>query len=232
MVPRLLNELLGCPEIVRVVITLNIPEHIELPYDERVVITANESPKGFAENHNTAFQQCGTPYFCSMNPDIQLQGDPFSPLLGALESMDASIAAPMVINSQGIVEDSVRSFPTLSSLLSKLFVGAQGRYPIEQHEECRCVHWAAGMFHLFRSADFRRLQGYDQDFFLYYEDVDICMRAWKAGMRVIACPTAVVIHDAQRTSRRSIRYLQWHLTSLIRYWMKHSGPLPRLSGCD
>lgn len=220
---HLVEELLRCPEVRQVYVTLNIPELIELPSADRLIVKENINPAGFATNHNAAFAECKTQFFCSMNPDVKLQDNLFPHLLKVLESMDASIIAPMVINCRGDVEDSARYFPTFSSLLMKAFFGVKRRYLIEENDTCFCVHWLAGMFHLFRSSDFKRLHGYDPDFFLYYEDVDICMRAWKVGMKVVACPTAVVIHDAQRASRRNIKYLRWHLLSMTRYFLKHRG---------
>ena len=68
---------------------------------------------------------------------------------------------------------------------------------------------------LFRSLDFRRLGGFDEGFYLYYEGVDICLRAWKRGMKVAACTDVDVIHDARRRSRRNLRHLRAHLASLV-----------------
>ena len=82
------------------------------------------------------------------------------------------------------------------------------------------------MFVLFRSADFEKLRGFDPKFFLYYEDVDICVRAAKVGIGLIVCPSAVVIHDARRDSHRSLRHLRWHLASMGRYFLKYWGRLP------
>ena len=88
--------------------------------------------------------------------------------------------------------------------------------------------WVAGMFMLFRSQDFARLGGFDEAFFLYYEDVDICVRAWKQGMKIVACPQVSVVHDARRDSHRSARHIRWHLASMVRYFFKHWGRLPHV----
>jgi GT2 family glycosyltransferase len=60
------------------------------------------------------------------------------------------------------------------------------------------VDWVAGMFLLIRTEAFRALGGFDEGFHLYYEDVDFCARAWKAGWKVQVHPEVSVIHDAQR----------------------------------
>ena len=71
---------------------------------------------------------------------------------------------------------------------------------------------------LFPSGIFERLGGFDERYFLYYEDVDICGRLRLQGHEVVLCPQAKVTHHAQRTSHRSVRYLRWHLTSMLRFF--------------
>ena len=96
-----------------------------------------------------------------------------------------------------------------------------GRYPFSVGDETFSANWVGGMFMLFRAEDYRRVGGFDEGFFLYYEDVDICTRLWATGSRVRACPKAQVIHNARRTSRRTLRYMGWHASSMVRYLGKH-----------
>jgi N-acetylglucosaminyl-diphospho-decaprenol L-rhamnosyltransferase len=87
--------------------------------------------------------------------------------------------------------------------------------------------WVAGMCMFFDSAVFRALKGFDEGFFLYYEDVDICARVWRSGSVVVACPAASVTHDAQRASRRQWRHMRWHAQSMARYFWKYGWRLPK-----
>lgn len=80
---------------------------------------------------------------------------------------------------------------------------------------------------LFRANDFGAINGFDEKFFLYYEDVDICTRLWKANKRIELVLQASVIHKAQHMSHRNLRYLLWHLTSMVRYFLKHWLRFPR-----
>lgn len=229
MVIRLVSSLLTCPEVVQIIVTRNVPEVLALPADSRILVIDNSSPRGFGVNHNAAFQHCRQPFFCPLNPDIELIANPFPQLLALFES-DESVAltAPMVRSLDGAQEDSVRHFPTVTSLLRKALSGADGRYSVSPGQASFSPEWVAGMFMLFSSRNFVRLGGFDERFFLYYEDVDICVRAWNAGMRVLVCPSVFVIHDARRDSHRSLRHLRWHLTSMARYFFRHWGRLPRL----
>jgi len=226
MVESLVADLLRFPEVGLITITCNIPEPLQIPENPKIVFVQNVKPAGFAANHNAAFRDCRLPYFCPLNPDVQLPVNPFSFLLAVLQEPNAAIVAPIVRNSLDAVEDSMRFFPTIRSLLSKALGGVDGRHAVYTAPLFFYPEWVAGMFMLFRSSSFAQLGGFDPHFFLYYEDVDICIRVWKGGMKVLACPRAFVVHDAQRSSRRNLQHLRWHLASMARYFFKHWGRLP------
>ncbi len=232
LISPLLNELsayAGSSQF-EVLLTLNIPEEVpfvleSFPYSIRLII--NDSPAGFGTNHNAAFKQALGEYFCVMNPDIRLTENPFPVMLAELERLQGVVIAPMTVSSNGDCEDSVRYFPTLFSLAQRAFGGGDGRYHFALGDKTFPADWVGGMFMLFKADGFRQLDGFDQGFFLYFEDVDICVRVWNVGGKVLACPSVSVIHDAQRTSRRNVRYMRWHVSSMVRYFAKHWLRLPR-----
>lgn len=212
-----------------VILTLNIPERLsfsasDFPYSVRII--ENLTPQGFGTNHNAAFQYARSEWFCVMNPDIGLPKNPFPELLAALASRPAGVAAPAVLSPLGDIEDSVRHFPTPLSLLRKFAGKSDGRYSYSINGPVFAADWVAGMFMLFRADDFRKVGGFDDGFFLYYEDVDICVRLWHMERQVIVCPAASVVHAARRASRRDLRYMRWHVASLLRYLSKHLLRLP------
>lgn len=228
MVERLVASLLGCPEVSQILVTRNIPECLEMVSGDAVTILDNPVPKGFGANHNAAFKLCNQPLFCPLNPDIELDGNPFPELVATMDMTNAAIVAPLVSAPNGALEDSIRRFPTFLSLARKFMGGSDGRYEVRDRQPDFHPEWVGGMFMLFRSSDFMRLGGFDEGFFLYYEDVDICARAWKQGMKISACPQVSVTHDARRDSHRSARHLRWHLASMARYFWKHWGRLPKV----
>lgn len=229
MVVRLVSQMLECCEVSKVIVTLNLPENLDLPEDKRLEVIRNVFPLGFGANHNAAFQLCRETYFCVVNPDIELVGNPFAELLSEIERTCSALVAPLVTSPQGQVEDSIRYFPTLISLAKKLLSAGDGRYLVTPGQASFCPEWVAGMFMLFRSQNFLQLGGFDESYFLYYEDVDICARIWKSGLSLLACPRVSVIHDARRDSHRSMRHLRWHLASMGRYFAKHAGRLPSVA---
>jgi len=206
---------------IEVLLTLNIPEVLpfdvaRLPFPVRIL--RNAAPKGFGANHNAAFRVSSGEYFCVLNPDIRLSGDPFPALLECLRDPLAGVAAPLIVGTDGAVEDSARRFPTPWTILKKALRESRApEYAIGDEP----IHsdWLAGMFMLFPREVFASLAGFDERYFLYYEDVDICARLALSGKRAVLCPAATAVHDARRQSRRSLRYMRWHLTSMLRYFV-------------
>jgi GT2 family glycosyltransferase len=223
-----LEDLAGqCAASVEVVLTQNIPEPEALPaqgqpYPLRLI--RNDTPKGFGANHNAAFAQSQGRWFCVANPDIRLRGDPFPALVAALDADRTGVVAPRVVSPSGAVEDNARRFPTLGSLLRKAITGrSEDTYPAAADVPF-AADWVAGMFMLFDRGAFAHVGGFDERFFLYYEDVDICARLRQAGYEVRVEPRATVIHDARRQSRRNLRYARRHLASMGRYLARrHTG---------
>lgn len=209
-----------------VVITCNIPEqHAFHLASAPIRIIKNDVRKGFGENHNAAFEYCQSDYFCVVNPDIRLNRNPLPALRNCFPHRNASVAGPKVVNPEGSLEDSARPFPSPITVLKKLFGNrAASLYPDDAVPDT--PDWIAGMFMLFDSKAFAQVGGFDEGYFLYYEDADICARLSLAGWPVVYCKDAEVVHDARRDSHRKLRYLKWHLSSMLRFFFKHYGRLP------
>ena len=226
-VANLVQQLLDCAEVEQLLLTCNVPEALTLPDDPRVQIIHNARPRGFGANHNAAFALCMSPWFVVLNPDVVLMGNPFPALLLAAKGNNVALVSPRAVDTRGSPEDCWRRFPTPIGLIYKFFGLEDGRYEHAAEEfPAFDVDWVSGLCMLFRYEAYTALGGFDERYFLYYEDVDICTRSWSAGLRVLACPAACLTHDAQRASRRSFRHMRWHIKSMLRYFGKHWGRLP------
>ncbi len=205
---------------IEVLLTLNLSE--TLPFNEDnfafpIIVIRNPIPLGFAANHNQAFVKSSGQIFCVVNPDIRLHENIFPALLDCLKDAHVGVAAPLVVGEQGETEDSARRFPTPLKILCKAFGGCRGSDYVVKNEMI-FPDWVGGMFMLFRRETFVQLGGFDQRYFLYYEDVDLCARLNLQGYKVALCPAAKVIHHAQRSSHRNFKYLKWHLFSMMRFF--------------
>ena len=206
---------------IEVIITINVMEVLPfdgMDYDFPLRIVRNKRPRGFGANHNAAFALRRCPYFCILNPDIRVDSDPFWPLLSLLANPKVGVVAPLVRSAEGAVDDSARRMPTPLVIFGKVFNRKQGpdyrigREPINPD-------WVAGMFMLFRSDVYAQMGGFDERYFLYYEDVDLCARMALAGYRIVLDPSVSVIHDARRESHRNFSYFRRHIASITRFFL-------------
>jgi hypothetical protein len=223
---RLVKDLLGdldahCRDTVEVILTLNVDE--PLPFEVAafgypIELVRNSSARGFGANHNAAFRLCRRRTFCVLNPDIRLAANLFPALIEELELDRTGVAAPRIVDPAGRTEDSARRFPTLWSLVAKA-LGRANTLDYEIGSASFSPDWVAGMFMLFESDAFRAVGGFDEKYFLYYEDVDICARLRAADYDLRLVPAASAVHYARRASRSDWRHRAWHLQSIVRYLM-------------
>ncbi|THK43287.1 glycosyltransferase family 2 protein [Methylophaga sp. SB9B] len=231
LVKQLLADLDGLVNktvIKEIILTLNMPEEAEFTVANLPIqIIYNSFPKGFSSNHNTAFDRSTGDYFCVLNPDIRLVDNPFLVLLENIQELKLGMIAPMIVDSKGHPEDSVRKFPTVGRLIKRLINGKHDTYSFFKKDEVFYPDWVGGMFMLFDRKAYQAVKGFDQGYFLYYEDVDICVRLWQKDFPIAVLPQTQVIHQAQRQSHKQLKYLRWHLVSMLRFFIKHTGRLPK-----
>ena len=223
---QLVQTLLGdlhqyCSNVsIEVILTVNVDESFSLNannYEYPIQIVRNAYPKGFGENHNAAFRLATGRFFCVLNPDIRLLADPFPPLIEYARQHSIGVVAPRVINKDGIEEDNARKFPSPLEIVRKVFGGKSSIY-VDSGRSVDSPDCVAGMFMLFPREVFQNVGGFDERYFLYYEDVDICARLTIGGYQILMCPMVSVIHDARRSSHKSLRYMRLHLISMLRFF--------------
>jgi hypothetical protein len=207
-------------------VTLNLPGEA---FDEarfpslRLQVLSNDHPRGFGANHNRAFEHCRTPWFAILNPDLRLPTDPLGPLIEAARRRpEVALLGPRVLGPDGNEEDSVRAQPTPLSLLARRLGHRRSLRVTGPAVLGEPFYWLAGMFLLVRSDRFAQVKGFDERYFLYCEDYDLCARLYLAGHGVAMEPRASVIHAAQRDSHHSAKHMRWHVASLLRVWRSHA----------
>lgn len=220
MVEALVHKLLEQPSFKKLILTLNIPEELNLPDDQRLSVIRNQSPKGFGENHNNAFELCDQTYFAIVNPDVDFKENVLSDLIFHRNQHDADLIAPLSLSLNGSIEDCARSYPTPQQILSKLLGKDTSEIDIKVDDDCMQPDWVPGIFMLVTSDVFKSVGGFDTSYFLYYEDTDLCYRLRSHGHSIYICPKVTIIHDAQRASHKNARYFYWHVSSMLRFFIK------------
>jgi N-acetylglucosaminyl-diphospho-decaprenol L-rhamnosyltransferase len=162
------------------------------------------------------------------NPDLVVEPGAIARLVEALTARaDAAVAGPKLLEPGGSVYPSGRSFPGLGDALGHGFVGLfwrnnpwTRRYRLlgdEQHR-ARDADWVSGAGFLVRRDAFEAVGGFDEAYFMYVEDVDLCWRLHRAGWKVLYEPSACVVHEqGLSTSRHPYRMLMAHHRSIVRF---------------
>lgn len=213
-VRRLLRELarVGGGGISRVVLTLNIPEAVPDAPDGGwpfvLNVRCNARPEGFGRNHNHALSDAVEGFVCVLNPDIGLVGEPPFQVLAALAAQPGvGCSYPMQVDERGVMQDSERELPTPLALWRRW---------VWRRRETR-VDWVNAACLVLPCSVWQSLGGFDEGYFMYCEDVDLCLRLRQAGWSLARAPVRVV-HAGQRASHRRWDHLRWHVTSLLRLW--------------
>ncbi len=185
LVRALLGDMNRAPALqgARVIVTLNLRDE---PFDPTpfakldIEVLKNAQPLGFGANHNQAFSRCRTPWFVILNPDLRfVDAEPFTALLDCgNRHARTGLVAPQVVSSSGAPEDSVRANLTPWSLLERHLLGRRRPVPASQPARIgQPFFWVAGMCLCVNSEAFRAVDGFDERYFLYCEDYDLCAQA-------------------------------------------------------
>lgn len=207
-------------------------EYIETTYPA-VILHRNERIKGFAVNNNQGMRLASGQYIFICNPDVVVLPGAVDHLLRYYEQHpNVGIVCPQLLNTDLSYQASVRRFHNLRVLalraLSRSTDTSQNptlrKYLMLDFDRTQTqpIDWALGAAMLLHRRVYEQLQGFDEKFFLYVEDVDLCLRCWKAGYAVMYLPDAVCIHDHQKASSRGFNRMVWyHLKSMIYFFYKH-----------
>ena len=207
---------------IEILLTFNIPEEtsfLDNFSDLPLTRIDNVRPLGFGANHNAAFKRSRGQYFVVLNPDARIAEVDLDLLIAPFALDRVGVVAPKVVDCEGRLQDNARRFPTLKGLVQRVVTSRRescyGVIDIETE-----VDWVAGMFVAVRRDAWISVGGFDEGFFMYFEDVDFCMRLQMRGWVVVYQPYTSIVHDAQRASHRQILHLKWHIKSAVRYFLR------------
>ena len=220
----LLKDLRDCKSLSKIIVTINIKEKITKPkwlYDVPIFWIYNQYVKGFGANHNNAFKFCNTKYFCVLNPDIRLKTKILDDLIFIKEKEKINIIGPSILNIKEAKSLNSRKFPGFFFLFTSIFMYPREEFFYKENDNFLLTDWIGGMFLVFSKKDYATLNGFDTDYFLFFEDVDICKRANKIGFKVAQSKHIFAIHDAQRRSYSNIFHFMYHIKSYFLYLIKH-----------
>lgn len=181
---------------------------------------------GYGYAVNKGVEICSGRYILVLNPDTVAGESAVKDLLAAAEKHpEFSIISCRQVNEKGKECNVMSSFPQfrnltgfMRSIFRKKPFGAEGDFIFPD--------WVSGSVMLLSKESFQRLGGFDDDYWMYFEDVDICKRAWDSGSKVALLQNAVIEHNHGGSSRidlktTSLTKTEVHISRHV-YFSKHS----------
>jgi GT2 family glycosyltransferase len=198
-----------------------------------ISLLALEQNVGYGAASNRGIARCQTEHIVLLNADTVMKPGALRALSDYLQSHPrAAIVGPRILNQDGTLQRSSFYFPTPLPIL--LYVS--GLYPwisgilllknriLQQgsNESAVAVPWILGAALAFRQEQIREIGGFDERFFMYFEEVDLCYRLSSRGQQIHLVPEAEIIHvgGASTSQTRSASYIQF-FASLARFYHKH-----------
>ena len=177
--------------------------------------------KGFGYGHNRAFEQCvESKYHLILNPDVEIPEGTLEKMIQFMElNPDVGLTSPKILNPDGSIQMLNKRDPSFFNLFARRFLpkSLQDWMPVKKrmdfyimkdkgYESNYEVPYLSGCFMLFRTEIFKKLQGFDEKFFMYLEDADITRRS-RLVCKCMYFSETSIIHHWERGS-----YNSWKLT--------------------
>lgn len=206
-----------------------------------VKIIDKQGNVGFGAGNNLAFREATGEYVMLVNPDLTFFKGEMEKLLAFADAHpDIGFVGPKLLNPDRTLQRSFHRFPSpLIPIYRRTRLGqtTRGKKKIERYlmldvdpTNTQDVDGLFGAAILIRREALKAIGEFDETFFMYFEDVDLCRRAWEKGWRVTYAPVAEFVHYHQRESE--VKHL-WHfvtkrvprehIKSAIHYFLKYRG---------
>jgi GT2 family glycosyltransferase len=168
---------------------------------------------GFSRANNVGVAATDKPYVLFANPDVEVNEAGLALLARQLDR-DGGMVAPQLVNADGSLQPNGRGFPYVTAKLGNRKVWPfsrlhRGYRILAGPGETRWVSWFIGAAAAMRREDFLAIGGWDERFFIYYEDAEICLRAWRHGLPVAIVGDVRWVHHWSRATN-TLRWSRAH----------------------
>jgi GT2 family glycosyltransferase len=199
---------------------------------QNFTLIRNATNRGFGQAHNQALSVAGSVYHVICNPDIRISNDVFSPLMEHLKRFPhIGMACPRFLSEDGTLQPLNRRYPTVLDLLLRRFAPARVRPLIQkrlQFYDMQDVGYAhscdvpfmSGAFMFGRTDVLKAVAGFDERYFLYFEDADLSRKIQNYGYRTVYFPDVCVTHAWERMAHKNWRGTWLFMKSAFQYFRK------------
>lgn len=194
-------------------------------YPEVVYIFVGKN-RGFGAGHNLVLNQINSNFHLILNPDITFTSEVIIDLIKVIDTAsEVSFVTPKVLYPGKEIQNVCRKHPTFFDLINRrlkvLRSGIKNNTYSEQNlEKLFYPDFIHGCFMLFKTEDLKRLKGFDERYFLYMEDADICRKIDSIEKKKLYFPNVKITHQHRRGSSKSLKLFFYHLSSAIKYFLK------------
>lgn len=204
--------------------------HLREYESDRVSIHWSTTNSGFGHGHNYNIVRSAEPYFLICNPDILIEKEDFDKLFSELVEHPQTMVAPKVTYENGRVQYLIRTrldvFDYMLRFIpfrfvKKLFNQRLSKFECrELSDEIQTVNFVSGCFMLTYRSDLLEVKGFDERFFMYFEDNDLCQKYRQVNKHILYVPTASVVHFYGKEAHRSFKVFKIFISSMIKYFNK------------
>ncbi|MFK8059286.1 MAG: glycosyltransferase [Polaribacter sp.] len=181
---------------------------------------------GFGKAHKLVLDKIESQFHLVLNPDIVFNSSIISILIRKLETLDdVSFITPKVKYPNKELQFICRKHPTFFDLINRrLKISPKQIYKNEYRDKDLSKsfypEFIHGCFMLFKTQDFKKLNGFDERYFLYMEDADLCKKIDEIGKKKLYFPEVEIIHQHRKGSSKNIKLFFYHFSSAIKYFLK------------
>lgn len=198
----------------------------------KVNLIESKENLGFSKGQNLALKKIDKPLILILNPDTKLEPDSLSKMVHFMESNpEVGVASSKVRDAKGNLSSNGGDLPFGISLLSWLFnFDIAGLPSFHRNDDDFYaqgnVGWVSGAFMLVRKATLEKVKYFNEDYFMYFEDVELCYKAQKSGFRVAINSNTEITHLSGASSKNP-RYVQWtgEMKNLIKFSYQNFGAI-------
>ena len=203
------------------------PDFIRENYPQ-VCLIEPKTNDGFGAGHNLVLPMLSSEYHIIINPDIIIKDDAIQNMIAFLDSNgEIGALSPKICFPDGREQILGKRSPKLKYLVASRMRNEQSPSKLlreyamldEDLSKITDIKNATGCFLVFRTQVFKKLGGFDERFFMYFEDADISLRAAQIS-RLIYYPDATVYHVWGRESKRNLKLMRIHICSMLKFFIK------------
>lgn len=191
----------------------------------QVRLIENKKNAGFAAGCNIGAKQAKGEFLFFLNSDTEFIENTPQRLLRVFERhTDAAIVGGMMENLDGTLQRSYGAFYSLPNVFIMLFGGDAAELKRFKNNAIHKVDWVNGGCMLIKRDVFEKLDGFDEHFFMYVEDMELCYRAHLKGMNSYVDPSSIIKHVGQGSSNKTFAIVSIY-KGLLYFYKKHKNPL-------